>query len=629
MDCLGKILTARGLISKKQLEHILEIQKINHCRLGDIVIAEGISTYLELYSALAEHYGLEFVNLLQEPPNEILLTSLNIEDYIRLRAMPWKMNNGKIIIAITEYSDETMAWIYEKFGPNIELVITSPLDIRKTIERIFGEFLEEDSKLRLWQQNPKSSARTTASPLTKKFLYILIISIFVLLVIFPLQSSMIFITFCSVSYFLSMIIKMLIFAKGRKQNPNPDWENLLEKMDDASLPIYTILVPMYKEKESLSNLLYAIENMDYPVEKLDIKLVLEADDRETLNAALTLKPKYNFEIIRVPNSTLRTKPKACNYALHFARGEYVTVFDADDVPDVLQLKKAVYSFRTRPDDIICLQARLNYYNADRNWLTRFFSIEYSILFDVMLSGLERLNIPLPLGGTSNHIPLAHLRELGEWDAYNVTEDADLGIRLSASGFRTAMLDSCTMEESPTEVMAWIRQRSRWIKGYMQTWLVHMRRPVSLYRSLGARSFFGFQFFVGFSSFTFLTAPILWALALLWWFLPQEIAQNWLPNWLIWLTITNLLLNFIVHWVMAFSCLAIRKETESKYKIAAFLYPFYLFLHSIASYKALYQLFVKPHFWEKTMHGISSQTKNDVIVEDSTTNMIDCPILIRV
>lgn len=606
---IGGILRNRGLLDDNQLKHVLSLQNQRRSRLGDIIISEGIMTYLELYSALAEHYGLEFVNLLADHPDENLLSVVNIDDYIRMRAIPWKLYNGKIVIAITEYSEATIRWIEERFGDNYEIVITSPLDIRITIARVFGSYLEEDSKLHLWQQNPESSAMVTATPITKKLLCLLMFVTVCLIAIFPMQGSMLFIAFCSISYFISMLVKMVIFIEGCRENEQTDWDELLDELDNASLPVYTILVPMYKEAESLTNLLSAMQNMDYPPEKLDIKLVLEADDYETYYAAQDLKPKHNFEIIRVPYSKLRTKPKACNYALRFARGEYVTVFDADDIPDRLQLKKAIATFRSRPDNVVCLQARLNYYNADYNWLTRSFSLEYSALFSVMLHGLSRLDIPLPLGGTSNHISLTHLRELGEWDAFNVTEDADLGVRISARGFFTEMIDSCTMEESPIEVHAWIRQRSRWIKGYMQTWLVHMRSPIALYKTLGARSFWGFQFFVGFSSFTFLTAPILWSLALLWWILPSEIANNWLPNWLIWLTLSNLMLNFIIHWVMMLCCVSLKAKSSFSYKMAGLFYPFYLLLHSIASYKALYQLIVKPHFWEKTTHGLYKHMQN--------------------
>lgn len=629
MNPLGKILKSRGLITEEKLEYLLNIQKHSGSRLGDIIISEGILTYLELYNAIAQHYDLTFVNLLKDPPDEKLLTCINAVDYINFQAMPWKFENDKIIIAIAEYSDETIKWLYDKYSDNFELVVTSPLDIRKTVERLYGKLLEDESKLSLWQQNPEISARVTASGKTKKVIYLFLISALTLSLIFPKQSSSLFISFCSISYFLSIIVKMYIFCVGCKPEEQTNWHKFISQYNDSSLPIYTILIPMYKEVASLPNMIAAMQAMDYPSEKLDIKLILEDDDEETINAAMALKPTYNFEIIRVPYSTLRTKPKACNYALRYAKGEYVTVFDADDIPEPLQLKKAIAVFRNSPDSIICLQARLNYYNADTNWLTHSFSLEYSALFNIMLRGLSRLRIPLPLSGTSNHISLSHLRELGEWDAYNVTEDADLGIRLGAQGFKTAMLDSYTMEESTMDIPAWLRQRSRWIKGYMQTWLVHMRNPILLYKKLGFKSFCGFQFFIGFSSFTFLTAPILWLFVLLYWLLPPYLVADWLPSWLLWLSLNNFFLNVIIHWVMMLYCVSRKKKPTYQYKIAALLYPFYLTLHSIASYKALYQLIVKPHFWEKTTHGFSKTIKNHMQAPNITTNNVDCPILIRI
>jgi cellulose synthase/poly-beta-1,6-N-acetylglucosamine synthase-like glycosyltransferase len=276
----------------------------------------------------------------------------------------------------------------------------------------------------------------------------------------------------------------------------------------------------------------------------------------------------------------------------------VTIYDADDRPDPLQLKKAAWMFRELPESYVCLQARLNYYNAEDNLLTRFFALEYHSLFDVQLKGLERLGIPIPLGGTSNHLHLGRLRELGEWDPYNVTEDADLGVRITTRGYRTAMLDSDTMEEAPIAVGAWLKQRSRWIKGYMQTWLVHMRNPTRLFTRLGAKSFTGFQFFVGLSTFTFLSAPLVWGVSLGWW-----AVEGSLPGSVAVLTLSNLVLYFISSWW--FTLRALRgKHASRALRRAALLYPLYLVLHSVASYKALWQLIVKPHYWEKTMHGLT-------------------------
>jgi cellulose synthase/poly-beta-1,6-N-acetylglucosamine synthase-like glycosyltransferase len=237
-----------------------------------------------------------------------------------------------------------------------------------------------------------------------------------------------------------------------------------------------------------------------------------------------------------------------------------------------------------------------------NVLTRFFALEYHALFYVLLRGLERVGIPIPLGGTSNHMTLAHVRELGGWDPYNVTEDADLGVRISTHSYRTAMLDSYTLEEAPNKVIAWLRQRSRWIKGYMQTWLVYMRSPMVLYRVLGLRAFIGFQCFVGLPGFAFLCAPLLWGVTLLWAFEVTPFEQLAFSDTLLWISLLNLGVGLFIHWYSAFYCAKYYQFRLSGMKKAALLYPFYLVLHSLASYKALWQLLVKPHFWEKTEHG---------------------------
>ena len=429
---------------------------------------------------------------------------------------------------------------------------------------------------------------------------------------------------CQIVFSITMLFKYWVFTSAAPPLSAPHWKKRLASLDERRLPVYTVLVPMVKEAATLPKLLQALQRLDYPASRLDIKLVLEADDVETLEALKALKPSHRFEIIRVPPANLRTKPRACNYALRFARGEYITVFDADDRPDRLQLKKAVYTFRNLPPDVVCLQARLNYYNVGDNWLTRLFSLEYTMLFYFMLYGLQRLGIPIPLGGTSNHISIARLKALGEWDPYNVTEDADLGTRLAARGLRTAMFDSYTMEEAPNRLLPWIRQRSRWIKGYMQTWLVHMRHPLELYRTLGWKSFIGFQCFVGLSSFTFLIAPVLWTLALAWFIMPQAYRHYMvMPAWLAGLTLANFALNALIHWYLALGAARLYRKHRASMFAAALLYPFYLLLHSLASYKALWQLMVKPHFWEKTQHGLAKE--EDPGMEDELLQNREIPV----
>lgn len=611
---LGEILLGARVISETQLAHALSLQQESGGRLGDILIGQGMTNYLALYRAVADHHSLPFLDLLKEPPDATLLQQAETDTYLSLRAIPWRRQDGAITIAACEPSEEVVGWAKRRFGYGTRIGITSPLDIRRTIESQFGAVLETKSRLALWEKSPQASARQTLWPRQKRLLFALLPLIATAVFLWPVPAILAMIAGCNVIYAATMLFRGGVFLSGMGVPPSMHWKKPLASLDTRKLPIYTVIVPMYREAASLPNLMEAMESLDYPASKLDIKLALEADDMETISAAIRLKPHHHFEIIRVPPSALRTKPKACNYALRFARGEFVTVFDADDRPEPQQLKKAVLTFRTLPADVACLQARLNYYNAGANWLTRFFSLEYTVLFHFLLYGLQRLNIPIPLGGTSNHMALAKLRELGEWDPFNVTEDADLGTRLASAGFKTAMLDSYTLEEAPAAVGAWLSQRSRWIKGYMQTWLVHMRHPRRLWHNLGWRGFLGFQCFVGLPGVAFLTAPVLWALPLLWLGGLLKTGPAF-PAWLVWLMIANLLLNFFIQWYTTLFCALLYRRQRRQMVVSALLYPLYLLLHSLASYKALWQLIVKPHFWEKTMHaGLGSDDTEDELLE---------------
>jgi cellulose synthase/poly-beta-1,6-N-acetylglucosamine synthase-like glycosyltransferase len=592
---LGEILTRHRLIDEKQLPRMLALVRNTRTRLGDVLVGEGMIGYKTLYESLAELLGLEFANLLKHPPDMALLDADDVENYVALRILPYRKKEKSLVLATSEYGDKAIAWAKRKYGEDIEFVITSPVDIHKTVQAVFARSLTHKSTMGLFENSPQSSAlhRLTAG----KILWVVIVAA---LCAFTLTQSLwgVFIgalAVCYILYAATMLFKIVVYAAGA--NRTHPHQHTTPAISDDELPVYTILIPMYKETESMPHLLSAMHRMDYPPSKLDIKLVLEEDDDDTLDAAYQLRPRYQFDIIRVPPSHPRTKPKACNYALRFARGEYVTVYDADDRPDPQQLKKAVAAFRSLPDNVMCLQARLNYYNAQDNLLTRLFSLEYAMLFHVLLYGMARLHMPLLLGGTSNHIHLGKLKDLGEWDPFNVTEDADLGTRLAAAGFKTAMLDSNTLEEAPNTFGAWFRQRARWIKGYMQTWLVHMRRPTYLMRGLKPHGFIGFQFFVALSSFCYLTAPIAWVFSFI-----CITDPGLLPPWIYALGMANLGIYVGLHIITALHVSLLYRRHRIKMMLAAFTYPFYLILHSIASYLALWQLITNPYGWNKTSHG---------------------------
>ncbi len=251
-------------------------------------------------------------------------------------------------------------------------------------------------------------------------------------------------------------------------------EHLVRRMPriltDDRLPVYTVAIALYREAAAVPGLIAALRNLNYPLEKLDIKLVIEPDDFETRRAIDRLQLGPPFEIIIAPDYGPRTKPKALNAALPFARGTFVAVFDAEDRPEPDQLRLALDAFAAGDERLACVQARLTIDNTADSWLTRLFTAEYAGLFDVFLPGLATWRLPLPLGGSSNHFRTSVLRQIGAWDPYNVTEDADLGMRLARFGYRTAVIPSTTYEEAPARFGPWLRQRTRWFKGWMQTWL---------------------------------------------------------------------------------------------------------------------------------------------------------------
>ncbi|MGM0493318.1 MAG: glycosyltransferase, partial [Armatimonadota bacterium] len=292
-------------------------------------------------------------------------------------------------------------------------------------------------------------------------------------------------------------------------------EEEIAAVDEAALPTYTLLIPLYREAAVLGRLVEGLRRMDYPAEKLDVMLLLEEDDEETIAAAEAMDLPPHIRPVVVPDSEPKTKPKACNYGLFTCDSDLLVIYDAEDRPEPDQLKKAAIAFSKVPDSVVCIQAKLNYYNQRQNLLTRWFTAEYSVWFDLFLPGLTASGAPIPLGGTSNHFRVATLKELGGWDPFNVTEDCDLGVRLHKHGWRTSMLDSTTWEEANGAFWSWFRQRSRWVKGYLQTWLVHTRRPVKLIRELGFADWFSFQMIIGGSLLCFLINPIYWAMTVIW------------------------------------------------------------------------------------------------------------------
>ncbi len=375
---------------------------------------------------------------------------------------------------------------------------------------------------------------------------------------------------------------------------------------DSELPIYTIICALYHEATKVADLVAAIRALDYPIEKLDVKFVLEDDDHETRRSLKRLDLGPPFEIITAPAVGPRTKPKALNAALPLARGLYTTIYDAEDVPDPDQLRRAVSAFKSSGDRLACLQASLTIDNTADNWLARMFTADYAGQFDVMLPALAALQTPFPLGGSSNHFRTEALRAAGGWDPYNVTEDADLGIRLHRLGYRVAVLPSTTYEEAPPHLAPWIKQRTRWYKGWMQTWHVHMRRPVRLVRELNPAGAVVFQLLLGGNILAALVHPFFMAglcYAL--------IAQSPLRAAA---TMSHNAPAFLAALIggyastVALNLVGLRRRRLLRHGWVLALTPLYWLLLSLAAWRALFQLLYDPQRWEKTEHGLARHSR---------------------
>ncbi|MGN6148761.1 MAG: glycosyltransferase family 2 protein [Rhizomicrobium sp.] len=493
------------------------------------------------------------------------------------------------------------AFLRARYGSGTRVIVRPPRVVLAAIENRYRDAFRQQAITELAESEPQFSAATVITRGQVRAFQLLALCVVVLLSQFPRLSGIALETLLIVALVANAGFRTFLLWAGAAENPAAPGR--ISHIAEDDLPVYSILVPLYREANVMPALARALRALDYPKHLLDIKLIVEADDSETAVVADAIAARDSiFSVIRVPPGTPRTKPRACNYAMPFVLGEFTVIFDAEDRPELDQLRKAVAAFRAAPENVACLQARLNFYNANENWLTRMFALDYALWFDYLLPGLDRLNIPMPLGGTSNHFRTAALRAIHCWDPYNVTEDADLGIRLARVGLRVRTLDSTTFEEATNTFGNWLRQRSRWLKGYMQTWLVHMRSPRALLQNAGVGGFIGFQLFVGGTFMSALVNPVLWVIFLVSKLFGVLALDSAAAGAVAHLSVVGLVAGNGLFAYLAMLGPFRRGWLElTPYGLTA---PFYWVLISCAGARALWQLFRQPWHWEKTAHGVS-------------------------
>ena len=402
-------------------------------------------------------------------------------------------------------------------------------------------------------------------------------------------------------FFLAVIALRLLCLMPPGRRPPPA---AAAQAFPPELPIYSVLVPLHRETAVLSQLMRALRGLRYPAEKLDIKLILEESDTPMQRAVAGLMLDDRFEVVLVPAGLPQTKPRALNYALAFCRGDYVTIYDAEDIPEPDQLLKAVRRFASAPPELACLQAQLTFYNPDENWLTRHFTAEYAALFDMVLPALSSYGLPLPLGGTSNHFRTTALPKVGAWDSFNVTEDADLGLRLARLGFETGVLDSFTHEEANTRLGNWLRQRARWLKGFLITWLVHMRAPWMLLRELGPAGFWVVQVMTLGVFLSALLHPFCLVLTIWSYAVAPPMPPDAGPAVMLAAGLSLAVLVTGYATAILLMRAALIRRGFSGWGVTLATVPVYWCLMSAAAWMALWQFVVNPFHWNKTVHGLS-------------------------
>ncbi|HEU0223309.1 MAG TPA: glycosyltransferase, partial [Paracoccaceae bacterium] len=431
---LGEILVDQGAIDRARLEEVLAAQRRTSLRLGELLVARSMVTRGQVSEALAAQWSLGHVDLRAAPPDPALLEGCDPAACLAAQCIPWRRVGGNILVALAD-PDRKEAALAATGLPSdgIAFAMADKAEIREAIAQAFREKLRDRALIRTPAPHSCRDWGRFSAPLgigLAGFLGAFLVAAG------PFALATLMLGWAILANCATTLLRLAALAISCLPGAAPPPEDLPRLARFRRLPVVSILVPLYRETAVIDPLLAALARLDYPRELLDIILVLEEDDAPMLDALAVRTLPPSVRTLAVPADRLRTKPRAMNYALDFADGEIIGVYDAEDRPAPDQVTRIVEMFAESPPKVACVQARLGFYNAGQNWLARCFAIEYATWFEILLRGYDRLGLPIPLGGTSVFFRRAALEAVGVWDAYNVTEDADLGMRLARFGYVT-------------------------------------------------------------------------------------------------------------------------------------------------------------------------------------------------
>ncbi|MGC3939417.1 glycosyltransferase family 2 protein [Roseobacter sp. EG26] len=602
---IGRMLVERGKIADSDLDHALKIQGHIDAPLGEIMVSEGLLAKRDVLGALAAQCHARGADLDLEPPEPKMAACLPAEVCLRHGVVPWKRDGLRILVATSSPADfAALCQTMKRRGLSLFPVIVDELQIQSHLSRLYGAELARKAEVRV---PDVESCRTWGTRTQHRTFWASAICGFLILSLLfaPAWTITLGVLWAVLTLAMTTVMKGAAFVAQLTQEPSRPRVNYDLSAAKFRLPRVSILVPLLKEKEIAEQLIARLSKLTYPKSLLNVVLVLEENDAVTRRTITDTDLPDWMSAIEVPSAgELTTKPRALNYALDFCRGSIVGVWDAEDWPEADQIERVVSRFNEAPENVVCLQGVLDYYNSRTNWLSRCFTIEYATWWRMILPGIAKLGLILPLGGTTLFFRRDALEKLGGWDAHNVTEDADLGVRLARHGYITELLPTVTHEEATSRAWPWVRQRSRWLKGFLITYFVHMRDPAQLLRDVGLKRFLGLQtiFLATFSQFA--AAPLLWSfwLTIAGFTHPVEVT---LGAQVVWVLAGFFIFSEILSLTMGMAAVSGRAHRHLLAYVPTMM--FYFTLGALASYKALWEIVKSPFFWDKTQHGVSRQT----------------------
>lgn len=598
---VGRQLVNAGMITQSTLLNALNLQHHIDAPLGEILVAEGYVDRSDVLRALAIQHDAERISLAVNPPAPMMAAALSATHCQAFGVVPWRWIGGTLLVATTRPDQmDNLRGALPATAPDILPVIADADQINTQIGRLYGQQLARraitkvpaDLSCRSWSPMAALGFLGLVAVLAALTLGIMHAPAWLAtILIFGALITLVMTTGLKIAALVAQITHRL------PTGPEP-----LHRVPMQRMPRVSVLVPLFREERIAEALIKRLSRLTYPKALLEVVLVLEAKDSVTrATLARTQLPQW-IRVVEVPDDgTITTKPRALNYALDFCHGSIIGVWDAEDAPEHDQIEKVVARFAQAKPDVACLQGILDYYNSDQNWLARCFTIEYASWWRLILPGVERLNMVLPLGGTTLFFRRDILEELGGWDAHNVTEDADLGIRLARRGYRTELLPTITFEEANCHAWPWVKQRSRWLKGFLITYFVHMRRPRALLADLGARRFAGIQAMFLATVLQFAALPLLWSFWLPTFGLPHPVTTT-LGSGIILPIAAFFIVTELINLVVGI--LAVSDDERRHLVPWVLTMPVYFMLGTLASYKAIYELMRDPFYWDKTQHGMT-------------------------